>query len=632
MMQTAGRLQYFTQAWSTITSDNFVLSAISGYKIPFINIPIQSAEPQQSQSENGSMMQVAIEHLLGIGAIRKCFDTEGQFLSNVFLVPKSNGKMRLILNLKRLNEFVHTEHFKMENFKTALKLVSKGCYMAKLDLQDAYFAIPIHKDHRKFLRFRCNGQLFEYVCMPFGLNAAPWVFTKVVKPIVGYLRGLGWTSVVYLDDWLFIADSQERCRENLAVSRDLLESLGFIVNVAKSNLIPSVTCQFLGFIFDSASMTLELTEKKRKNILDLVTKFKEIRSCSIREFAQFVGNIAAACPAVNYGWFHSKSLEREKYLALLESKDNYDANMRIAPCLQKDLSWWHEKISYVKNPIRQSNYALTIFSDASLSGWGASCNGEVACGQWSGRERSLHINCLEIIAAFNGLKSFATELTGCEILLKIDNSTAIAYINKMGGTKYRHLNDLACEIWSWCEPRQIWLFATYIPSRENTDADMASRVENVDTEWELAPRAFSEISERFGNLEVDLFASRFNSKCRFFCSWHKDPEALCIDAFTLDWEPLNFYAFPPFSLILKTLRKIQVDQACGIVVVPDWRAQPWYPLWLSLLQSPPIFFQPSLDLLSDPYRRTQHPLAGKLSLMAGKLSGMPIRGAESRTT
>ena len=139
-------------------------------------------------------------------------------------------------------------------------------------------------------------------------------------------------------------------------------------------------------------------------------------------------------------------------------------------------------------------------------------------GKWSTREKFYHINCLELLAAFNGLKSFAVELTRCEIVLKIDNSTAIAYINKMGGTKYQQLNDVAYDIWARCELRRLWIFATYIPSKENTEADMASRVDNIYIEWEISPQALRKIWNRFGEMEVDLFATKKNSKCKYFCS------------------------------------------------------------------------------------------------------------------
>lgn len=94
-----------------------------------------------------------------------------------------------------------------------------------------------------------------------------------------------------------------------------------------------------------------------------------------------------------------------------------------------------------------------------------------------------------------------------------------------------------------------------------------------------------------------------------------------MDVFTLEWREFNFYAFPPFALILRVLKKIQQDQAQGIVIVPDWTSQPWYPLWTSMLITPPIVFQPSNDILLSPCRRVQHPLAMKMRLMVGLLSG-----------
>lgn len=106
-----------------------------------------------------------------------------------------------------------------------------------------------------------------------------------------------------------------------------------------------------------------------------------------------------------------------------------------------------------------------------------------------------------------------------------------------------------------------------------------------------------------------------------FVSWHKDPEAMDVDAFTLDWSQLNFYAFPPFSVILKTLRKIMSDSAQGIVVVPKWPAQPWYPIFLSLLISRLIIFKPNKNLLLSIDRKTPHPLWPQLTLVAGILSG-----------
>ena len=225
------------------------------------------------------------------------------------------------------------------------------------------------------------------------------------------------------------------------------------------------------------------------------------------------------------------------------------------------------------------------------------------------------------MAAFFALKSFASSLEHCEILLRLDNSTAISYVNKMGGTHVRGLNEIARKIWEWCAQKNILLYASYIPSKENIEADRESRVTNIDTEWELNERVFKDIVRIFGKPETDLFASRKNHKCNLYTAWFRDPGTQLIDAFTKNWSNWFFYAFPPFALILKTLKKIVTDKGRGIIVVPLWPAQPWYPLFLSMLTENPMTIEPSENLLTfDP--RT-HPLSSKLSLVAGIVSAMP---------
>ncbi|XP_068994040.1 uncharacterized protein [Neodiprion pinetum] len=138
------------------------------------------------------------------GAIRQCDSTHGEFLSGIFRVPKPDGGSRFILNLKQLNEFIQTEHFKLEDRKTVINLLSRGCFMAKIDLKDAYYSISIAESNRKFLRFQFEGQLYEFTCMPFGLATAPYVFTKLLKPVMTDLRRQGYFSVIYIDDLLLV--------------------------------------------------------------------------------------------------------------------------------------------------------------------------------------------------------------------------------------------------------------------------------------------------------------------------------------------------------------------------------------------------------------------------------------------
>lgn len=210
----------------------------------------------------------------------------------------------------------------------------------------------------------------------------------------------------------------------------------------------------------------------------------------------------------------------------------------------------------------------------------------------------------------------------CEVLLRIDNTTAIAYINKMGGTRFPHLNNLARNLWQWCEAKNIWVYASYIPSKENK-ADKESRRACTEIDWELSDQAFRKIVSIFGIPEIDLFASRSNSKCKTYVSWHRDPDAKFIDAFTIDWSKHYFYAFPPFALILRAINKIIKDNARGIMVVPDWPSQPWYPLFKRMIEKDNvIYFKPNPNLLLSPFRE-RHPLHNSLTLIAAVLCGSP---------
>ena len=73
--------------------------------------------------------------------------------------------------------------------------------MVKMDLKDAYLQIPIHSNH---LQFIWEEKHYKFQCLPFGLSSAPRIFTKLLKPVVGFLRQIGLHLIVYLDDMLFM--------------------------------------------------------------------------------------------------------------------------------------------------------------------------------------------------------------------------------------------------------------------------------------------------------------------------------------------------------------------------------------------------------------------------------------------
>lgn len=200
--------------------------------------------------------------------------------------------------------------------------------------------------------------------------------------------------------------------------------------------------------------------------------------------------------------------------------------MSISVGVKTELNWWEKNVPKAFATFRKTSIDKIIFTDASTTGWRAVLGNKQIHGFWTERERQMHINLLELKAIWLALISLEAEIKNCHILLRVDNTTAIAYINKMGGIKYQSFNKIAMQIWRWAEKNNIWLHTEHIPSKQNSIADRLSRLKNLDTEWELAKYAFDESTNIYGFLEIDLFATGFNTKCQKFCSWAKEPWAM----------------------------------------------------------------------------------------------------------
>lgn len=169
-----------------------------------------------------------------MGVIKKVEPEEGQFLSPIFVRPKKNGEYRMILNLKKLNEFVPYHHFKMDTFEKTLNLITKDIYMASLDLRHAYFSILLAPEIQKFFRFVWNNTVYQYVCGPNGLASKPRMFTKMIKPVYAKLRSQGYVNSGFIDDSLLCGETVEQCTENVDCTKTLMIKLGLMIHEEKS--------------------------------------------------------------------------------------------------------------------------------------------------------------------------------------------------------------------------------------------------------------------------------------------------------------------------------------------------------------------------------------------------------------
>ena len=184
--------------------------------------------------------------------------------------------------------------------------------------------------------------------------------------------------------------------------------------------------------------------------------------------------------------------------AALQPLQDYSQHCPLTKEAKEDLNWWAtHPTSWNGKSIIRGNPDLTIETDASNTGWGARCGSLQTGGPWSPTEARMHINCLELLAATLAIQAFAKKQENILVHLKMDSTSALTYINKMGGTVSPNLNRLTKDLWTWCLARNITLRAYHLPGALNEKADEESRIMKDRSDWMLCRETFRRIQTQF---------------------------------------------------------------------------------------------------------------------------------------
>lgn len=570
-------------AWSRITQDEWVIDTISkGYALEFLARRPELHQPSpSSRKHNESMFALMTEEVASLvskGAVIEVDWNTKVWLSSMFVIPKKDGGRRPIINLSPLNRFLQKKHFKMESFSLVSEIIKKGYFLAKLDLKDAYFSIPIARESQNFLAFQWNGKLYRFRVLPFGLTSAPRVYTKVMRPVAAHLRSKGVRLIVYLDDWLIIGETAEVVLNHVTIAVNLFEELGLKVNYEKSHMKPVTCLEFLGFVISSVSQQISISEKKCIEIISLSQDLILSPTMKCAELAHFIGVCGAASRACSFIPLYLRFLQRDLIKALKGTAD-YNRIVELSGQSIGDLHWFRDSLhGRLGQSFAHHEPTITLATDASNIGWGACCEGESTGGSWNSDESGYHINVKETLAVLYGLFSFLYKMEGhSTVRIESDNITTVAYLNKGGGTSNDMLIQLTRRILELAYSKSLRLIVSHVPGVDNILADKESRCLRERDEWSLNPTCAEFIFANMGHPDLDLFASRHNAKAARYCSWKPDPGATLIDAFSHSWRSINAYAFPPFNLVMQVLKKaLEEEVASLIIVAPIWKAQPFY--------------------------------------------------------
>ena len=596
-----------------------------GYCLPFLSPPSLFSAPLPMPSYSPTSIKgAALEEVtLGLvvkGAVELAPLLSPGFYSRLFIVWKTSGSWRPVIDLCHLNRFVDVSPFQMETIQSVLLLVRQGDWMASIDLKEAYLQVPVHPASRHFLRFVFRDQVYQFKALCFGLSTSPQVFTRVMAPVSAILHSMGIRMRRYLDDWLVQSSSRESLLRDLQNVLRLCHELGIVVNPQKSNLVPSQVVQYLGVIIDTTSFRASPSQECISKLQSTAEEFRSSASPPACLWLSLLGVLSSLAHLVPGGRLRMRSLQ----LCLHRSWDRLDLESPVsvsAECL-RDLQWWlHLPRLSLGMSLCQVSPDLHFWSDASDVGWGAHLDRQVTSGLWDSHQAALSINSRELIAVKLGLHQFQSSLRGRTVAVFCDNTTAVAYLRKEGGTRSPLLNALAQEILRWTEFLSIRLAPQFLPGSNNVLADALSRPHQLPhSEWSLNMTVFQSL-RRLWPVQIDLFATSENHRCSIYFSPFQDPMSAGTDAFLQSWNGLQAYAFPPVAIIPRVLAKLRASSGTELTLVaPHWAQRPWFSDLLQLSLAPPVVLPSCQDLLRLPRSRHLYPDLHRLRLHAWRLS------------
>ena len=552
---------------------------------------------------------------LGTGAWR--YAQTATHVSRAFIV-EHNGKLRLVFNLKHINEYCKKHSVRYEPLSAMRRDSSRYDWMWSIDLTDAYHHIGVREEDVKYFTFELEIHgVVHRLCTPtlnFGWTNSPAIFTECCRVPVRYCRTGGVTgntsynsrAVVtpehapvrvrpWLDDFAF-AVSGERPPDDVSSpeppahvlrSRDhtlqVFDRLGLQRHATKGEQVPKMGLDdYLGFKVDTRRGLFLLTPRR-------VLKLRKSAHTILRMQAQSARCVPARALAAFQGLAQSSYLALPRARCWLRSSYDDLATMkswRHSVCLSaqsvrdvRQFTTLHDS-PYVGRAIWLEPESAELSSDAGPYGWGGKLwrpqSMTPAWGFWTAAEAAMHITWRELRAVRLLVEWYAESLRSRKLLLWEDNTAVVHIITNMVSRSPELMRELKllldvlelidCEI----------VRAVYIRSAENKVADFFSRVA-APRDYHIRQTVFDGIMQTVACCTVDAFASVATARLPRYWTQQHEPGAEATDAFAQRWADEIVWAHPQPWLLPRVEQYLRAQPlARALVCVPTWPHEPWY--------------------------------------------------------
>lgn len=419
-----------------------------------------------------------------------------KIISAMGAIPKGNGKIRLIHDCSRphgssVNDFWVKEPFAYTSLQDAVDRISPGDYLAKVDLASAFRSCRTNPSNYTYcgLQWTFSGNagptFMVDTRLPFGARRSPFVFNELTQAVTRYMSRIGFPNTIcYLDDFLCIENSPERCNEAVSTLIQVLRYLGFAINYSKIEG-PSQNLTFLGIILDTLAMTLKLSESRIAELKLLLQSTLSKTKISKRDTQRLAGKLQFATQCVYGGKFFLRRL----FDAIAKLRCPWHRT-RVTSEMKKDIMWWLSCLEPFNGLVQMINPrpSTPIFTDACGEAGGAVWENEFVYARWENWENTpnLHINFKETLAIELGIARWAKQLANKKVIVHSDNQAAVAIVNN-GTSKNKVVMSSLRRMFWWSAKYNFRIHCVYHRGVDNTLADGVSRLHEGPNLWKKLP-------------------------------------------------------------------------------------------------------------------------------------------------
>jgi hypothetical protein len=578
-------------------------------EVPYIDKP-----NNPNTSPHAEFVAKEIASLLAVGAIREVTDRAldpqvVRVIAPLTVAVQGGGKKRLCYNARAFNEYLEVKHFKMEHADVAARLIRPGDFMFTIDCKSGYHQFPVTPFFSRFLCFRWEGKVYQWLVMPFGLSPAPRAYSKLMRVVVQRWRAMGIRVSTYIDDLIFFASSREEAlRVRALVLRDL-QDLGLFINLKKSMLEPGTMVTYLGMVFCSLPTPhLRVPETKVGALqasFQAVLKQEQRRGKGVevtvggRKLASILGFLQSFRLAIPMVGVMSRELQAcLTHLPHLHTGwIDYQAEAVLSAGALEECRFWAAQVrqwnGFVIPPSRVSRI---LYTDGSGQGFGGVVHRvlgrrvepafQVQAGVWEAGT-SVDSVFTELQGLWRALVAAGSELQGQVVLHRTDSISTYGVVAKGGCQSSPRLTDVVRRVQVYCLSFGITLAIQYVGAGViiKSGADALSRLEDT-SDCKLHPHVFGRLWHVMGPFVADMFASRASVQSHpvmgaplpYWALW-VDGMSQGVDALAALWPRVGVaYAFPPVHLAGQVIRLILDQSVKAVVVLPRWPAQWWWPL------------------------------------------------------